>query len=92
MVRQERERLLQQGSLGGLPTQVNLLPMVTPSSNDVSDEEGSSHEESRKEGSDEEPGEELPPTKHRKQKEGEEAEGVVGGITKLVEFCSKDIK
>lgn len=91
MVRQERERLLQQGSLGGLPTQVNLLPMVTPSSNDVSDEEGSSHEESRKEGSDEETGEELPPTKRRKQKEGEEAEGVVGGITKLVEFCSKDI-
>ena len=92
MVRQERERLMQQGALGGLPTQVNLLPLAASNSNDVSEDEGSGQEESRKRSSDEETGDELPPQKRRELREGEEVEGVVGGITKLVEFCSKDIK
>ncbi|XP_068758935.1 forkhead box protein P1-like isoform X1 [Montipora capricornis] len=91
IVRQERERLLQQGALGGLPTQVNLLPLAAPSSNDVSDDEGSGQEECRKRGSDEEAGDELPPGKRKERRTGDEVEGGVGGITKLVEFCSKDI-
>lgn len=91
MVRQERERLMQQGALGGLPTQVNLLPITASNSNDASEDEGSGQEESRKRSSDEETGDELPPQKRREPRDGEEVEGVVGGITKLVEFCSKDI-
>ncbi|KAJ7377650.1 hypothetical protein OS493_027728 [Desmophyllum pertusum] len=33
----------------------------------------------------------MPAEKRRDLRDGEEVEGVVGGITKLVEFCSKDI-
>ena len=83
---------MQQGALGGLPTQVNLLPLAAPSSNDASDDEGSGQEECRKRGSDEEAGDELPPAKRKERRTGDEVEGGVGGITKLVEFCSKDIK
>ena len=92
MVRQERERLMHQGALGGLPTQVNLHSIAASNSNDVSEDEGLSQEENRKRSSDEETGDELPPQKRRGVRDGEEVEGVAGGITKLVEFCSKDIK
>jgi len=91
MVRQERERLMHQGALGGLPTQVNLHSIAASNSNDVSEDEGLSQEENRKRSSDEETGDELPPQKRRGVRDGEEVEGVAGGITKLVEFCSKDI-
>lgn len=92
LVRQERERLMQQGALGGLPTQVNLMAVSVSNSNDVSEDEGSSQEDGgRKRSSDEDTGDESPSHKRRDVRDGEEVEGVVGGITKLVEFCSKDI-
>ena len=92
-MRQERERLIQQGALGGLPTQVNLMAVSVSNSNDVSEDEGSSQEDGgRKRSSDEDTGDESPSHKRRDVRDGEEVEGVVGGITKLVEFCSKDIK
>lgn len=94
-MKQERDRMMQQGALGGLPTQVNLLPVGPSSSNNPSEDEGSGQEESRKRGSDSDTGDEMPPQKRSDLRDGEEVEGVVGGIggiTKLVEFCSKDIK
>lgn len=91
MMKQERDRMMQQGALGGLPTQVNLLPVGPSGSNNASEDEGSSQEDSRKRGSDSDTGDEMPPQKRADIRDGEEVEGVVGGITKLVEFCSKDI-
>lgn len=93
-MKQERDRLMQQNALGGLPTQVNLLPAAASNSNsnNASEDEGSSQDDSRKRGSDSDTGDEMPVQKRRDLRDGEEVEGVVGGITKLVEFCSKDIK
>lgn len=91
-MKQERDRLMQQGALGGLPTQVNLLPVAASNSNNLSEDEGSNQDDSRKRGSDSDTGDEMPVQKRRDLRDGEEVEGVVGGITKLVEFCSKDIK
>ncbi|XP_078384642.1 uncharacterized protein LOC144667125 isoform X2 [Oculina patagonica] len=93
MMKQERDRLMQQNALGGLPTQVNLLPAAASNSNsnNASEDEGSSQDDSRKRGSDSDTGDEMPVQKRRDLRDGEEVEGVVGGITKLVEFCSKDI-
>ena len=92
MMKQERDRMMQQGALGGLPTQVNLVPVGPSGSSNASEDEGSSQEDSRKRGSDSDTGDEMPPQKRADIRDGEEVEGVVGGITKLVEFCSKDIK
>ena len=93
MMKQERDRMMQQNALGGLPTQVSLLPVAASNSNNPgSEDEGSGQDDSRKRGSDSDTGDEMPAEKRRDLRDGEEVEGVVGGITKLVEFCSKDIK
>lgn len=91
MMKQERDRLMQQGALGGLPTQVNLLPVAASNSNTPSEDEGSGQDDIRKRGSESDTGDEMPAQKRRTLRDGEEVEGVVSGITKLVEFCSKDI-
>jgi len=91
-MKQERDRLMQQGALGGLPTQVNLLPVAASNSNTPSEDEGSGQDDMRKRGSESDTGDEMPAQKRRTLRDGEEVEGVVSGITKLVEFCSKDIK
>ena len=82
---------MNQGVLEGLPTQVNLA-----SCNSHELDRGTREElgESRKRTSasnDSDSGEEMAPAK-RRMFENEEPESSVGGISKLVEFCSKDIK
>ena len=79
---------MQQGVLDGLPTQVNLATRNSHGSENGSGKESS---ESRKREADSDSGEETAPTK-RTLFENEEPESSVGGISKLVEFCSKDIK
>ena len=88
VLKQERERLLQQGVLDGLPTQVNL---AARNSSDSDSGPGDESNKVRKRDSDSDSGEEATPAK-RTLFENEEPESSVGGISKLVEFCSKDIK
>ena len=79
---------MQQGVLEGLPTQVNLAARNSHDSDSGPGEESS---ESRKREADSDSGDEGAPAK-RGLFENEEPESSVGGISKLVEFCSKDIK
>lgn len=94
-LKQERERLLQQppSCLIGLPTQVSLDAVSNSRDhNDVAQDDVSmtSSDEGRKRPRDEESEDSGQPKRQVLQEE-EETEGV-GGIRKLVEFCSKDIK
>ncbi|XP_031548932.1 uncharacterized protein LOC116286532 isoform X2 [Actinia tenebrosa] len=94
-LKQERERLLQQppSCLIGLPTQVSLDAVSNSRDhNDVGLDDvsmASSSDEGRKRPREEESEEGGQPKRQVLQEE-EESEGV-GGIRKLVEFCSKDI-
>ncbi|KAK3712752.1 hypothetical protein QZH41_013204 [Actinostola sp. cb2023] len=92
-LKQERDRLIQlqtPSCLAGLPTQVS-LDAVSNSREESNDgiEEDANSEERRKRPLDEDEGESGAPPKRQLIQE-EESEGV-GGIRKLVEFCSKDI-
>ena len=87
---------MQQGALEGLPTQVHLAaPISAPTSQEPSSEEddsgGKTAEDGRKRtasGSDGDGDQDASPANKRAMF----AEGDSGGISKLVEFCSKDIK
>lgn len=85
----ERERL-QQGALEGLPTQVNLAAVSVSTSQEPSSEEEESPQEEgehRKRASATSDSEADSPASKRGHFETDP-----GGISKLVEFCSKDIK
>ena len=84
--------MIQQGALGGLPTQVNLLPVGVANSNDLGEDDVSNQDGGQKRGSESDNGDELPPQRRKRVRGREEVEIVIGGISKLVEFCSKDIK
>ncbi|XP_028514227.1 uncharacterized protein LOC110236882 isoform X2 [Exaiptasia diaphana] len=91
-LKQERDRLLQlqaPSCLAGLPTQVSLDAVANSreQNNDVTDED-SQQEETRKRTREDDGDVESTPKRQVMQEE--ETEGV-GGIRKLVEFCSKDI-
>lgn len=96
-LKQERDRLLQlqaaPSCLAGLPTQVGLdaLSNSREQSNDGMEDDSQSGEESRKRPHDDEDEDMESSAKRREVMQDEESEGV-GGIRKLVEFCSKDIK
>lgn len=90
-LKQERDRLTQiqaPSCLAGLPTQVSLDAVANSreQGNDGTEEDADATEHRRKRRRDEEDGEVS--TKRRSKHE----ETGVGGIRKLVEFCSKDIK